>query len=72
MYEAHGVDPIQSQHYFGCIKTGPLLWNVIVAHQIHQVAPRHVFHYHVEVAVILESKKKLQKGRGETTSEKKL
>lgn len=59
--EAHGVDSIQRQHHFSCVKAGPLLWDVIVAHQVYQVATRHVFHHHVEVAVILECKKELQK-----------
>lgn len=57
--EAHGVDPIQSQHYLRSVKARPLLWDVIVAHQVHQVTTGHVFHHHVEVAVILECKKEL-------------
>lgn len=58
--EAHGVDSVQSQHYLSRVKAGPLLWDVIVAHQVHQVTTGHVFHHHVEVAVILECKKELQ------------
>lgn len=59
--EAHGVDSIQSQHHLSRVKACPFLWNIIVAHQIHQVAARHVLHHHVEVAVILECIKQLQK-----------
>lgn len=57
--EAHGVDSIQSQHHLSRVKAGPLLWDVVVAHQVDQVATGHVFHHHVEVAVILECKKEL-------------
>lgn len=59
--EAHRVDSIQSQHHLSSVKACPFLWNIIVAHQIHQVTTRHVLHHHVEVAVILECKKELQK-----------
>lgn len=58
--EAHGMDPIQSQHYLSRVKAGPFLWNIVVAHQVHQVTTRHVFHHHIEVAVVLECKKELQ------------
>lgn len=59
MNEAHRMDTVQSQHHLSSVKAGPLLWDVIVAHQVNQVATRHVFHHHVEVAVILEGKKEL-------------
>ena len=55
--EAHGVDSVQSLHHFSGVEAGPLLRDIIVAHQVNQVATRHVFHHHVEVAVILECKK---------------
>lgn len=58
--EAHGVDSIQSQHHLSRVKARPFLWNVVVAHQVHQVTTGHVLHHHVEVAVILECKKELQ------------
>lgn len=58
--EAHGVDSVQSQHHLSGVKAGPLLWDIVVAHQVNQVAAGHVFHHHVEVAVILECKKELQ------------
>lgn len=58
--KAHGMDSVQGQHYLSCVKAGPLLWDIIVAHQVYQVATRHVFHHHVEVAVVLECKKELQ------------
>lgn len=61
--EAHGVDSIQSQHHLSSVKARPFLWDIIVAHQIHQVTPWHVLHHHVEVAVILECKKELRKRR---------
>lgn len=57
--EAHRVDSIQGQDYLGCVKASPLLWDVIVAHQVYQITTRHVLHHHVEVAVILECKKEL-------------
>lgn len=57
--EAHRMDTVQSQHHLSSVKAGPLLWDVIVAHQVNQVATGHVFHHHVEVAVILEGKKEL-------------
>lgn len=63
--EAHGVDPIQSQHHLGCVKAGPLLRDVIVAHQVNQVATGHVFHHHVEVAIVLKSEKELWGIHGE-------
>lgn len=61
--EAHGVDSIQSQHHLSSVKARPFLWDIIVAHQIHQVTTWHVLHHHIEVAVILECKKELRKRR---------
>lgn len=52
--EAHGVDGIQCHDHFSCVELGPLLWHIVCAGEIHQVSSRHVLHYHVQVAVILE------------------
>lgn len=54
MDEAHGVDAIQRQHHLGGVEAGPLLGDIVVAHQVDQVSAWHVLHDHVEVAVVLE------------------
>lgn len=58
--EAHGMDPVQGQHNLSRVKASPFLWYIVIAHQVHQVPTRHVFHHHVEVAVVLECKEELQ------------
>lgn len=62
VYEAHGVDPVQSQHHLSGVEAGPLLGDVIVAHQVDQVSAGHILHHHVEVTVILERIKQLGGG----------
>lgn len=58
--ETHGVYSIQSQHHLSCVKTSPLLWYIVITHQVNQITARHVLHNHVEVAIILECKEELK------------
>lgn len=58
--EAHGVDSIQRQNHLSSVKASPLLWDIIVTHQVHQVTAGHVLHHHIEVAIILERKEELR------------
>lgn len=68
--EAHGVDSVQSENNLGRVKASPLLWDVVVAHQVYQVSTGHVLHHHIEVAVILECKEELWNGEEITNEEK--
>lgn len=70
MNKAHGMDTIQRQHHLGCIKASPLLRDVVIAHQVDQVPTGHVFHHHVEVAVILEREEKLKEGQNVSLCER--
>ena len=54
MYEAHRVNGVQGHDNLGSVELGPLLWDVVVAHQVDDVAAGHVVHHHVQVALVLE------------------
>ena len=54
MYEAHRVNGVQGHDNLGRVELGPLLWDVVVAHQVDDVAAGHVVHHHVQVALVLE------------------
>lgn len=58
--EAHGVNGVQGHHHLGCVELGPLLWYIVGAGEVNQVASWHVLHHHVEVVVILEGTAQLK------------
>lgn len=58
--KAHGMDAVQGQHNLSRVKASPFLWHIVITHKVDQVTTRHVFHHHVEVAVVLECEKQLQ------------
>ena len=51
---AHVVDGLDGEHELGAVEARPLLGYVVVAHQVDQVAARHVLHDHVEIVEVLE------------------
>ncbi len=54
VYEVHGVYGIQCQHDLRAVELGPLLWDVIITHQIDEVTARHIVHHHIQILVVLE------------------
>lgn len=52
--KAQRMDSVQCQHHFCCVELSPLLWDVIVTGQSHQVSTRHELHHQIEVLLILE------------------
>lgn len=54
VHKSHRVYSIQGQNHFSAIELGPLLRDIVIAHEVDQVSTRHVVHHHVQVAGILE------------------
>lgn len=57
--EAHRVNSIQREDNFSTVELSPLLWHIIITHEVNEVTPWHVIHHHVQIFGILESEVKL-------------